>query len=185
MTSCHTAEAPPGQAATELQPEGLSLAGAHRQAEDALLAAVAHAHGHHRGLAHDPAARADFLVDGVEPDIRVGLVERTVAELGQLLVELRADAAHFTAADAAATQGGHEVVHLAGADAEHVCLLDHRQQRPVDAPPWFEERREEAPRAQLGNLQLEASRAVSRIRSRWPLRYVVRVNARSWGAAPM
>ncbi len=39
-------------------------------------------------------------------------------------------------------------------------------------------RGEEAARAQLGDLVL-------RTRSRWPLRYVVRVDARSWGPAPI
>jgi len=96
---------------------------------------------------------------GVEPDVRIRLIERAVAELGELLVEEGADPAHLAAADAAATQGSHEVIDLARADAEHVSLLDHRQERSVDASPWLEQGREEAARAQLGDLQLEASRA--------------------------
>jgi len=115
-------------------------------------------HGHHRRLAHDPAALTDLLVRRVEPDVWVGLVQRAVTELSELLVEQRADAAHLAAADAAATQRRHEVIDLACADGTHVCLLDHRKKGSVDAPTRFEQRREEAARAQLGDLQLEPAR---------------------------
>jgi hypothetical protein len=50
-------------------------------------------------------------------------------------------------------------IHLAGADAEHIGLLNHRQERSVDAPSRLEQRREEAAHAQLRDLQLQASRA--------------------------
>ncbi len=155
----HTAQPTSRQAAAELQPERLGLAGADRETEHALLAALAHAHRHHRGLADDPRTLTHLLVRRIEPDVRIRLIERSLTELGELLVEEGADPAHLAATDAAATQGGHEVIDLAGADPEHIGLLDHRQQRSVDASPRLEQGRKEAAGAQLRDLQLEASRA--------------------------
>src|ERR1019366_6856612 len=109
----HAAQPASREAAAELQPERLGLAGADREPEHALLATVTHAHGNHGGLADDARALTHLLVRGVEPDIRVRLIERAIAELGELLIEQRADPAHLAATDAAATQGGHEVVDLA------------------------------------------------------------------------
>jgi hypothetical protein len=44
-------------------------------------------------------------------------------------------------------------------NAVHVGLLDHRQERPIDASAWLEQGRKEAAGAQLGDLQFEASRS--------------------------
>ena len=96
------------------------------------------------------------MVRRVEPHVRVGAgIEAALAKRRQLLVELGADPAHLALADAAAADGRHQGVDLACAHPEHVRLLNHRQQGAVDASAWFQQRREEGPGAQLGNLQLE------------------------------
>ena len=152
----HPAQPAADQAAAELQPEGLGLAGAAHQAEHALLAAVPDADGDHRGLADDAAVLADLVVGGVEPDIGVrGIVERAVAEGGELVVELGADPADLAPAHVAATQRLHEGIDLAGADALDVGLLDDRQPGPVDPATRLQQSREEAADAQLGDLQLQ------------------------------
>src|SRR5690606_2514335 len=62
-----------------------------------------------------------------------------VAELGHLLVQLLADAGDLTLADAFQAQGLHQVVHLPGADAVDVSLLDDGQQGPFGPPAWLQE----------------------------------------------
>jgi len=135
----HAAQSTSRQAAAELQPERLGLTGADGETEDTLLAGVTHAHRHHRGLADDPGTLTHLLVGGVEPHVRIGLIERPLTELGELLVEQGADPAHLAATDAAATQRGHEVIDLARADAEYVGLLDHGEQGSIDAPSRLEQ----------------------------------------------
>ncbi len=63
----HAAEPTSREAAAERQPEGLGLAGTHRQPEHALLAAVPHTHRHHRGQAHDPATKPSRHSHASEP----------------------------------------------------------------------------------------------------------------------
>ena len=46
---------------------------------------------------------------------------------------------------------------MPGADPLDVRLLDHRQERPVDAPAGLQQGREEAAHPQLGDLELEAA----------------------------
>jgi hypothetical protein len=74
---------------------------------------------------------------------------------------------------------GGRIVSQAVVAAEQLGLLDHRQEGPVGAPARFQRRGEEAARAQLGICSSRRPEPVSRIRSRLPLRYVVRVDARS------
>jgi site-specific DNA recombinase len=156
----HPAQAAGDQLAAELQPERPALAGADGHPEHALLAGLAHAEGDHGRLADHPPVGAHLLIGGVEEDVRVGgIVQRPLAEGGQLLVQLAADAAHLALGDVAAAQGSDQVVHLAGADAVHVRLLDHRQQRPLDAAPRLEQRGEEAAGAQLRDLRLQPPHA--------------------------
>ena len=83
----------------------------------------------------------------------------TLTKLGELLVEQGTDPAHLAATDTAATQDGHEIVDLARADPEHAGLLNRREQGAINAPPRLKQGREEAARAQLGDLQLQTSRA--------------------------
>src|SRR5690606_11127273 len=67
---------------------------------------------------------------GIQPHVGVLPVQGAVAELGHLLVQLLADAGDLTLADAFQAQGLNQVVHLPGADAVAVSLLDDGQQGP-------------------------------------------------------
>ncbi len=84
------------------------------------------------------------------------MVEGPVAEGVEVPVELCADAGHLGAADPRGDpEGGDEVVDLPRRDAVDVGLHHHREQGPVDASAPLQQRREERPGPQLGDLQLE------------------------------
>src|SRR5690606_32100042 len=82
---------------------------------------------------------------GIQPHVGVLPVQGAVAERGHLLVQLLADAGDLTLADAFQAQGLHQVVHLPGADAVAVSLLDDGQQGPFGPPAWLQEAGEVAP----------------------------------------
>jgi hypothetical protein len=87
------------------------------------------------------------------------VTERPVPELGHHRVELAADAGHLTLKDPRLDpEGLDQVVDLAGRHTMHVGLHDHRPQRLVDPPAGFEQGREEAALAELGDLQIDVSR---------------------------
>jgi hypothetical protein len=113
------------------------------EAQDPPLAAPGDAgrdQGRHR---HHAPGFADLEVRGVEPDVRVRLTrERATAEGGHLGVERGADPAHLALADRGDAQGPDEVVDPAGADAQDVCLLDHRQQGALGPTTGFQQGRE-------------------------------------------
>ena len=82
------------------------------------------------------ATVADLDVRRVEEQIRIALVgQRAAAERGDLGVEGGADPADL----AAAHRGDAEVLHLAGADARDVGLLDDRPEGPLGPSPRLEE----------------------------------------------
>jgi hypothetical protein len=121
----------------------LVVAGSQLEPQDPTLAGLRHTgrdEGRHR---HDTTGLADLDVRRVEPDVRIGLAaERPAAERRDLGVEGRADPGHLALADRGDAEGPHEVVDPAGADAQHVRLLDDRQQGPLGAPSGLKERRE-------------------------------------------
>ena len=61
----------------------------------------------------------------------VVLTERPLAEGLDLGVEGRADPADLALADRSDAEGVDEVLHPPGADAQHIGLLDDREQRPL------------------------------------------------------
>jgi hypothetical protein len=64
--------------------------------------------------------------------------------------------------------------------------LDHqRQRRPVDPAAAFQHAREERPRPQLQDLQLDIAGLRRQHLGRDPLRWFVRCGDRSWGATPI
>ena len=76
-----------------------------------------------------------------------------------------------------------EVLDASGRDAQHVRLLDHREQRPLGAPAGLEQRREVASRrAPAGSTARGVPTRVSQRRSRYPLRLVSR---RSGSRSPL
>jgi hypothetical protein len=153
MTS-FTPDSPRG--AQEGGPEGAVLGVAHGEAEDFPVAGAGHPGGHHDGFGHHPGAFVGFDVGGVEEHVgELDVVQGPVAELGHHHVELAADAAHLTFGDPRLDpQGLDQVVDLAGRHSVDVGLHDHRPQRLVDPPAGFEQGREEAALAELGDLQV-------------------------------
>jgi len=111
---------------------------------------------HHRSR-HDTPVDASLDAGGVGEHVgELDVVQRPVPEGVEVPVELGADAGHLAAADPRRnTEGGDQVIHLPCGDAVDVGLHDHGEQGPVDAAPPFEQRREERPGPQLGDLQLE------------------------------
>jgi hypothetical protein len=152
----HASQPAGSEVLQERGPEGAVLAVTDVDPEHFSVPGRGHAGGDHHGPRDDAAADAALEVGGVEEHIdEPGVVQRPVAERLQVPVELGADAADLALADAGRdTERLHEVVDLAGADAVHVGLHHHREQRPVDAAAALEQRREEAALTELGDLQL-------------------------------
>ena len=75
MTSCTPLSPRRDRLRQNSSQKALGLAGADREPEHALLAGVAHTHGHHRRLADDPSALSHLLVRGVESHTPVRLIE--------------------------------------------------------------------------------------------------------------
>jgi hypothetical protein len=75
-----------------------------------------------------------------------------------MLIQRLTDAADLALAHAQA-EALDELVDAPGRDPAHVGLLDHGQQRPLRAPARLKDAREVAALADLGNLQLDLTRA--------------------------
>ena len=151
----HASETALFEAGEELPPEGLALAVAHLEPEQ-LSAAVgidAHRHDDSTGADLQGLAQPPVEVGGVEIEVRVAAaVEGPLQEGLNLAVEALADATHLRAGDAGLrADRGHQGVDLAGGDALDPDLLDHGVQGLIHAPPWFEDRGEEAACAELGD----------------------------------
>ena len=97
--------------------------------------------GDDQGLGDDAASVADFDVLGVEPEVRVGALEWTLAELLDVLIELATQAADAVLAHALDAELLDEPVDLPGRDAVDVGLHHDRHDRLLTAPPRLQERR--------------------------------------------
>ncbi len=119
------------------------------------------------GLRGDPVIDPRLAVGRVQEDVgEDGVIQRPLLERGQFLVQLAADAGDLGLGDPAVrTQGFDQVIDRAGRDTVHVCLHHHGEQRPVDPPPTFQQRREERPAAHLRDLQVQ----VAGLRGQQPL----------------
>jgi hypothetical protein len=72
----HTRKATADQAPEKLAPERLGLGRAHIKANDLALAGLVHGVGDHQGVMLDPPASADLLNLGVQPQLRIGAIQR-------------------------------------------------------------------------------------------------------------
>ena len=156
-----TVQAAVDQAAEELGPEGLVLAIADVDAEDLAVPVGAAARGDHHRTRHDLAVVADVDVGRVEPHVHERLViQPAVAQHGDVVVDRLADPAHGRLGHArVAAECFDQIVDLADRGAGDVGGHDHRPQRLVDPPARLEQLREEAAASQLGDRDLDVTRA--------------------------
>jgi hypothetical protein len=97
--------------------------------------------------------------------------QRPGPERGHLMIELDTDPGDLGLGDPTVdAQGLDQVVDLAGGGAVHIGLHHHRQQRPVDATAWLQQRREERALAQLGDPKFDITCLGGSSRVRVPLR---------------
>ena len=105
---------------------------------------------------HGPAALADLLGQRVDPAERVRpAVQRPVPEGLHQLVQLRCHRGHLRLGQAHDPEGGRQLLHPPGRDAQQVAGRDDRGQRPLGPPPVLQEAREVRSLAQLGDRQLD------------------------------
>jgi hypothetical protein len=162
----HPGQAAADQAAQELPPERLGLGCAHIQADDLPLPAGVHPVGDHQGMVLHPAAGADLLNLGVQPQVRVGALQGPLPERRHLLVQAAAQPRDGVLGHPSQPKRLHQPVHLAGRHPVHMGLLHHRHQRLLTAATRLQERGEVAAGPQPGNGQLDRPHRVSQGRSR-------------------
>jgi hypothetical protein len=83
----HAVEAAPLERAQELAPERFGLDFADVEADHLTPAGLMHRIGDHGRLGDDVSAVAHLLLLGVQPQVRIGTLERTLAKRGDVLVE--------------------------------------------------------------------------------------------------
>jgi hypothetical protein len=113
----------------------------------------------HHGLRGDPVIHPRLAVGGIQEDVgENGVIQRPFLESRQFFVQFAADAGDLGFRDPAVrSEGFDQVIDRAGRDAVHVGLHHHGEQRPVDPPPAFHQRREERPAAHLRVLQVQVA----------------------------
>ncbi|SNR99771.1 hypothetical protein SAMN06272737_1612 [Blastococcus mobilis] len=156
-----SAEAAGGQVAEEGQPAGAVLGGSDLQAEDLPVPVGIHPGRHQRVHVDHPAALADLEHQGVGGDEGVGPgIQRPVAELGDLRVEVPGHLADLGLAQPGDAQALDQLLHPAGGDAEQVAGGDHGGQRPLGPAAALEQPVGEVrPGAQLGDRHLQRAGA--------------------------
>ena len=143
------------QLAEERGPERLGLGEADVHAEHLAAPLGRRADGDDHRQRHDAPVLARLHVGGVDPDVAID-VERPVEKGLDALVDIGAEPADLALGHAAHPQRPDQVVHPPGRDPVDVCLLDHRDQRPVDAAPRVQEPGKVAPLPQLREAQRHA-----------------------------
>ena len=128
--------------------------------EDLPVAVCVHARGHDGRQADDASALAHLVEQGIQPHIGVGaLVEGTVAELGDLDVEVLGELGDLRLGHPLDAHRAHEVVDAPGGDAFDVGLADDRDERLLGTPAWLEERGQVAATAQLWDVEADGAGA--------------------------
>jgi len=106
-------------------------------------------------------AVAHLLLLGIEPQVRVGALQRTLAERLHLLIQALTEPRHLVLAHAHAELLD-DAVDLARGDAVDVGLLHDRDERLLGAPARLQEARE-VPRARAQLRDRELDRAHARV----------------------
>ena len=151
------AEAARLQRPEERRPERLGLRVADVEAEDLAGAVSGDADRDDDRLGDDLPPDSGLAVGRVDEHIRVGLLpERALPECGDVLVEVLADAGHLRLGDPGVrAEGLDEVIDLTGGHAVNVGLHHDREQGLIDPATPLQQRREERPRPQLRDPQIQ------------------------------
>src|SRR3954471_3037217 len=145
------------QAPEELAPERLGLRRADVEADDLAAAGLVDGVRDHDTLALHAAAVADLLDLGVDEQIRIGALQRPLAERRDLLIEQAGDPADLALGDPQ-PQALDELIDAPGRDAAHIRLLHHGEQRLLRSLARLQEAREVAALTDLRDLQLDLTR---------------------------
>ena len=138
----HTPQTPAVQAAQELRPERLGLAGTHFEAKHLALAFGIDPNRHYHRHAHDAPGLAGLHIGGIHPQVGPVTFDRAAQEGAHTLVEFTAQARDLALGDAGHPQRLDQVVHRAGGDALDVGFLDDGGQRFLGGAPGLQEFRE-------------------------------------------
>ena len=138
----HAGQAALLERAQELDPERARLDLADIQADHLAHAGLVHGVGDHQRLGHHPAVVADLDVLGVQPQVRVGALQRPLAEQLDLLIQRPAQRRDAVLGHPLDPQLLHQPVDLPGRDAVDVRLQHDRDDRLLRAPARLQERRE-------------------------------------------
>jgi hypothetical protein len=150
----HAGQAPGDQAAQECQPPGPVLAAGHVDAEDLPMPAGVHPGRDQAVHVHRPAAIADLLGQGVDPDEGVRPpVQRAGPEPLHELVQLGRHRADLRLAQPGHPQRGRGPLHPPGRHAQQAGRGHDLRQRPLRAAAVLQERREVTAVPQLRDRQ--------------------------------
>jgi hypothetical protein len=119
-----------GQVPEEGQPAGAVLAGGHLDAQDLAVSVSVDAGGDQGVHRHHAATLADLEHEGVggHEGERAGVLQAAGAELFDVFVQVLGHHRHLRLGQAGDTQGGHQLVHPPGRDAQEVAGRHHRGQ---------------------------------------------------------
>ena len=126
----------------ELDPEAAGLDLADIEADHLSDPALVHRIGDDQRLGHDSAVVADLDVLGIEPQIRVGALQRPLAKRGDPLVQPAADRRDAVLGHPRDPELLDEPVDLPSRDPVDVGLHHDRDDRLLRRPPRLQERRE-------------------------------------------
>jgi hypothetical protein len=143
------------QATQELPPERLGLGLAHVGPQHLTAAALVHAVGDHQRLVAHPTGFADPFDLGVQPQIRIPALQRSLREALDLLVQPAAQPRDLVLAHPGHPELLDQPIHPPGADPVDIGLLDDRDQRLLGAPAWLQKRRKVRALAQPGDRELQ------------------------------
>jgi hypothetical protein len=138
-------------------------------------------------LGDDAVPDPGFAVGRVEEDVGEVLGGKSaVTKLDDFRIQARADAGYFGLRyPGVRTECFDEIIDLAGGDAVDVGLHHDREQCLVDAAAALQQGGKNDPARNFGIRRPRSPAVVVKVRSRAPLRWVVRSAERSKGEAPM
>ena len=126
----------------ELDPEAAGLDLADIEAEHLSDPALVHRIGDDQRFGHDSAVVSDLDVLGIEPQVRVGALQRPLAKRGNPLVQPAADRRDAVLGHPRDPELLDEPVDLPSRDPVDVGLHHNRNDRLLRRPPCLQERRE-------------------------------------------